>query len=293
MSAGIPQFTVADVERIIGLPFERTARQCHAVSSAIVRSRAIPGARVARGACDGVPGQHSWVVVGDPYEPGAPIVDATLWSYDETVSGIWTGRYSLTGRHTPHGGEGRMAPWRITRGDGGTICLAPLAEFYLPAEARDFLATLGPLDATGWMRLGNAPVRGWPAAAIIAAMADTPQLRALVPIDRLGMLTDRNPGGSYLPEGGLDPIPAPVVAEPVLGKLEANGVECIDCPGLGSYYRAEDGDDPEDMACPMDDGEGQEHSVLPVHISDQALGRPDDDDNFVPRQGIWAYQVEG
>jgi hypothetical protein len=28
-------------------------------------------------------------------------------------------------------------------------------------------------------------------------MDDTEALRALVPIDRLGMLTDRNPGGLY------------------------------------------------------------------------------------------------
>jgi hypothetical protein len=37
-------------------------------------------------------------------------------------------------------------------------------------------------------------------------MDDTPDLEALVPIDLLGMLTDRNPGGLYLPSN--KPLPA-------------------------------------------------------------------------------------
>ena len=72
------------------------SRQCHAASIAIVRARIFPHARVARGWCQGVPGQHSWVVVGggDDYTPAcydrerAQIVDPTLWSYDKNVSGI-------------------------------------------------------------------------------------------------------------------------------------------------------------------------------------------------------------
>lgn len=57
---------------------------------------------------------------------------------------------------------------------------------------------VGPLDRPGWMRLASCPVGGWPAAEVLAAMDDTPALQTLVPIDRLGMLTDRNPGGLYL-----------------------------------------------------------------------------------------------
>lgn len=41
--------------------------------------------------------------------------------------------------------------------------------------------------------------QNWPAAEIIAAIDDTKALSALVPIDILGMLTDRNPSGLYLP----------------------------------------------------------------------------------------------
>jgi hypothetical protein len=43
-------------------------------------------------------------------------------------------------------------------------------------------------------------MEGWPSSEIIAAMDDTDELRALVPIDILGMVTDRNPGGLYLSE---------------------------------------------------------------------------------------------
>jgi hypothetical protein len=49
------------------------------------------------------------------------------------------------------------------------------------------------------LSLLGSPVHGWPAAEIVAAIADTPSLAAYVPIDLLGMLTDRNPGKLYLP----------------------------------------------------------------------------------------------
>lgn len=44
-----------------------------------------------------------------------------------------------------------------------------------------------------------APTPGWPAAEIVAAMCETPNLQSLVSVDLAGMLTDRNPGGLYLP----------------------------------------------------------------------------------------------
>ena len=62
-------------------------------------------------------------------------------------------------------------------------------------------AVVGPLDYGGWSILANyCPVEGWPAGEIYAAMDDTPALKSLVPIDRLGMLTNRNPGRLYLRE---------------------------------------------------------------------------------------------
>ena len=37
----------------------------------------------------------------------------------------------------------------------------------------------------------------WPAGPILTAMAETRGLKALIPIDILGMNTDLNPGGLY------------------------------------------------------------------------------------------------
>jgi hypothetical protein len=198
MPAAMPEVTVAQVEEAWAGPFETTSHQCHAVSLAIVRAGLVPGGRVARGACRGVVGQHSWVTVGDPYVLGAPILDATLWSYDPSVEGVWTGRATNEGRHVPHGGAGSI--WTYGRpppAQGEPVALVGQDE--LSRDAQLFLELLGPLDRRGWAMLADAPVLGWPAAEIIAAMDDTPELRALVPIDRLGMLTDRNPSGLYLP----------------------------------------------------------------------------------------------
>src|SRR6185503_13529455 len=159
--------------QIIGAPLAQTAKQCHGVSLAIVRSGRIPGARVARGTCRGVPGQHSWEVVG-----------------------VWHGMATNDGRHVPHGGHGSIWGWgKPTSGDGPPIDLTPTKT--LSRAARVFLDLLGPLDRRGWAMLAEAPVLGWPAAEIIAAMDDTADLRTLVPIDRLGMLTDRNPCSLY------------------------------------------------------------------------------------------------
>lgn len=194
----VDSLTADEVADIIGAPFETTRRRCHVVSLAIVQSGRFPGARVARGACLGVPGQHSWVTVGYPYLPGVPIIDATLWSYDPTVTGVWCGRVN-DGRHIPHGGFGSIRDYgRPVAGTGPPIELTPTTP--LSKTARGFLELLGPLDRTGWARLAQAPVLGWPAGEIIAAMDDTPEVSALVPIDILGMVTNRNPGGLYLPE---------------------------------------------------------------------------------------------
>ncbi len=189
--------TVPEVVTAIGIPRDRWARNCHGVSLAIVKSGVLgQPARVARGTCAGVGGQHSWVVLGDDcYDPKVKILDATLWSYDQTVPVLWWGTYR-DGRHTPHGHGSIWKYGRPLPGDGPPIELTPSKPFSRPARA--FLELLGPLDAAGWMRLANAPVGNWPAAEIIAAMADTSGTAGLIPIDTLGMVTDRNPGGLYL-----------------------------------------------------------------------------------------------
>lgn len=183
--------------REIGIPFEKWARQCHAISLKLVKSGLLGPARVARGACDGVGGQHSWIVLGDDcYSRKALIVDPTLWSYDSTVKGISVSLNSRDGRHTPHGAGNIMEWGKPQRGGGPVIRLTP--EETLSEMAVFFLEEmLGPLDRQGWASLSSAPVEDWPAGEIFAAMDDTEELKTLVPIDILGMTTRRNPGGLY------------------------------------------------------------------------------------------------
>ncbi len=178
-------------------PLERWAGNCHAASLAVVRAGLAH--RVARGTCLGVPSQHSWAVAGsDCYSPNARIIDPTLWSYvaEPPVVLVCSARRGL---HRPHGagsiwkyGRPRPAP-----PGASVVRLSPSSRRRLSDAALDFLSLLEPLDRTGWQLLAEAPVGGWPAAEILAAMDDTRELATLVPIDTLGMLTDRNPGGLY------------------------------------------------------------------------------------------------
>jgi hypothetical protein len=170
-------------------PLSQYHHDCHGASLALVRAGI--GTRVARGFCEGVGSQHSWVVIGDNcYDTQATIIDPTLWSYRKDVKGIYVGsqkKYS----HTPHG-QGSIWDWGKPVAQGGKpVKLEPKSPLSL--AAKEFLSMIEPLDHHGWGILASAPVQGWPAAEIIAAMDDTESLSALVPIDRLGMLTDRNP----------------------------------------------------------------------------------------------------
>lgn len=188
---------LADQALVVLKPLDHWAHQCHAASVELLRSGEFAPARVARGSCRGVPGQHSWLVLGDDcYDDDATIIDPTLWSYDGTVTGIWVGTYH-DGRHRPHG-KGSIWDWgRPDAPVSEPISLTPSKP--LSVTALTFLDLLGPLDRQGWGLLASyAPVEGWPAGEIIEAMLDTPALSSLVPIDRVGMLTDRNPGGLYL-----------------------------------------------------------------------------------------------
>jgi hypothetical protein len=197
---------VVQAARILG-PLDRWAAQCHAASLKVVQEATFT-ARVARGSCDGVGGQHSWVVVGDDcYDRGATIIDPTLWSYDASVEGIWVGTMA-DGRHRPFGLGSIWQRGRPHPAVGRAVRLTPTTPFSDRAES--FLDMLGPLDLDGWALLAHAPVEGWPADEILAAMCDTPHpeipgvtLGGRIPIDTLGMVTDRNPGGLYLANGGL------------------------------------------------------------------------------------------
>lgn len=186
--------TAAEFETAVGRPLDAFAHDCHAAALALVRSGTVGESRVARGFCPGVAGQHSWVVLGDDcYDRDAVVVDPTLWSYDETVVGIWTGKASSR-PHEPHG-SGSI--WKWGRPDYPTGEIVTL-DVEWSREARQFFYIVGPLDLRGWAQLAHAPVEGWPAAEIIGAIYDDERLSARVPIDIVGMLTDRNPSGLYL-----------------------------------------------------------------------------------------------
>ncbi|MGH3977233.1 MAG: hypothetical protein ACRDS9_28555 [Pseudonocardiaceae bacterium] len=192
-------------EELLGSPRADWARNCHAVSLALVRSRAVgietgddgsPVCRVARGSSPGVAGQHSWVVFSrDCYDPHALVLDLTLWSYDPTAPLIYCGR-AHERPHTPHGSGSIYTTARPSSHGGEPIRLTPTQP--LSGEAKTFLDMLGPLDVHGWRELASAPVGGWPAHELTTAMFQTDCLRPLVPIDLAGMRTDLNPAGLYL-----------------------------------------------------------------------------------------------
>jgi hypothetical protein len=185
-----------------GAPLEQFAHQCHAASLALVRGGV--GLRVLRGSCAGVPGQHSWVLMdtgNDPggrgiYNPRAIVLDPTRWSYVGEAPYVLQVRAAVCG-YVPHGAGSIWKYGRPLEPTGPVVPLTPSRP--LSRQAQTFLDLLGPLDRRGWAQLANGPMEGWPAGEVLAAMDDTPEVQALVPVDRLGMLTDCNPGGLYLP----------------------------------------------------------------------------------------------
>lgn len=180
--------------------FDDFAHDCHSVSLALVRSGLLgkggpKGPRVARGACMGVGSQHSWVVLGHPYDQTATIVDLTLWSYNGSQPRIWIGDL-MSGFHHPKGLEWIFNSDKPHTRGGEPILLD---EEKLSASARHFLQTIGPLDAPGWAALwSRCGMVGWPAKEILEAFVDQNRgMAPLVPIDIVGMVTDRNPQGLY------------------------------------------------------------------------------------------------
>jgi hypothetical protein len=198
---------VSEVKKVLG-PLDGWAGHCHGASMAIVEHELFT-CRVARGTCEGVGSQHSWVVLGkDCYDKEAPIIDPTLCGYRDDVKGIWTGTMR-DGLHRPHG-QGSIWEWgRPVAGDGEKIELDP-GDTPFSVDALAFFDALGPLDRMGWARLANAPVEEWPAAEIMPAINRT--VGPLVPIDIIGMLTNENPGNLYIANGHEDEFAVEVPA---------------------------------------------------------------------------------
>lgn len=198
----------ADAEKLgelIGVPYETWSGKCHEVSFKLLSTGLLGPGRIARGWADAVVGQHSWIVLGpDVYARDAVIVDPTIRPY-LVAHRIWLNAegiladYASALGHQAHGaGSIWEGPHKPCPSGGPVIGLTP--SFELSGAAKLFLSddVLGPLDRRGWGQLANGPMEQWPAAEIIAAMDDTPALKALVPVDILGMVTDRNPKKCYL-----------------------------------------------------------------------------------------------
>lgn len=205
-----------EVAEAIGWPHTQWQANCHSVSHAIVTAGLIPHARVARGTCEGVLGQHSWIVaptadgaLGDCYADNAVIVDPTLWTYRDDVTDICIGRADEHGWHHPFGkGDHIMNVGRPPKPQAGEklVTLAPDAYEALSADARYWVDRMfGPLTRDGWFDLAHTTVIGWPSDEIIRAMRLTPGLGQLVPIDIVGMLTNLDPRALYLHPDDVDP----------------------------------------------------------------------------------------
>lgn len=181
---------ITEINEILG-DLSTWENRCHEASLKLVQNGI--GDRVARGVNKHVAGQHSWVVCGDPYKPSL-VIDPTLhFHMDSMPNHVYVG--SPRG-HIPQGAGSIWQTGQPVCGGGDIIRLTPAEP--LSADAKVFLSLVEPLDRQGWCTLIHSPVGGWPASEIIAAVDDTAALSALVPIDILGMITDRNPEGLYL-----------------------------------------------------------------------------------------------
>lgn len=194
---------------VAAFPSGDWSHQCHAASLALVRSGLLapfgePGHdyRVVRGVCAGVPGQHSWVVIGDPIGVRhAIVVDPTLWSYTQEDPGVIVTTYSRTyTKHRPKGvavtARRRADIFDIGKPGPAISTVIPLD--VKDAFARHFLDLLGPMDAAGWHTLfSRLPMTGWPAKPILTAAAAHPALAPHIPVDILGIYTDLNPDNLY------------------------------------------------------------------------------------------------
>lgn len=169
-------------------PMKRWSKQCHAASVRLVESGVIPGARVARGTCRMVPGQHSWVCIGDPYADNVLILDPTLWSYTGVAAEVWVGERKRF-NHRPFG-YGNIFAWgRPPNCKLKQAVSLPEPEGGWTSAAKTFLEMLGPIDMDGWRILAHAPVQGWPATEIMTQMCrHSESMRMMIPVDIRGMV---------------------------------------------------------------------------------------------------------
>lgn len=189
----LPQ--ISTIEAAIGIKFHDWAKQCHAISIAIVKSGIFgKKARVARGWAKGVGSQHSWIALGDIYSLTDTIIDPTLWSYDDEVDGVWVGTLADEIHH-PHGEGSIWDAGKPVHQGRETIVFDRTG---LSAIATGFLDMVEPLDMGGWSVLLNGAQLGWPSNEIVQAAAKQKAFDCIIKIDILGMRTNLNPGGLYM-----------------------------------------------------------------------------------------------
>lgn len=176
-------------------PMRQWENRCHEASVKLVASGVIKGLRVARGSCRLVPSQHSWAVLGNPYDKGALILDPTLWSHTRVSPEVFVGTGKKWG-HKPHGSGSIFEFGRPPLPTGKIVKLAPPKEGWSTA-AKGFLAVIGPLDFEGWSVLAHCPVGGWPSKEILGQLRKHPQLGNFIPIDIVGMLLEDTCGDLY------------------------------------------------------------------------------------------------
>jgi hypothetical protein len=189
------KLTIKEVEEAIGL-LEYWEQNCHGASLALVHSGLLPeGSRVARGWAQGVGSQHSWAMVAPTttvYDGANQVVDITLHGYVPKAPRLYIAK-ARAWPHVPHGaGELRQkGPERLGPRIDLDVALSP--------SAKAFLKMWAPrgLDYKGWMTLFNGPMQGWPSRELVLAGYQTKAIRATIPIDIIGMLTDENPSKLY------------------------------------------------------------------------------------------------
>lgn len=187
------------VEEAIHRPLTDFAHQCHAASVALVESgllqRYADGEPifVARGRARGIMSQHSWVTVGTPYDP-TTIVDLTMWSYNPCIDTVRIlDGADASSHYVPHGLSGENASEALR---DMVLEMDPIHLDVSDPQAAAFLRGRV-LDVRAWMKLFSCNVSTYPARAIIEAAHRNDRLRALIPIDLVGMLTEINVGGAY------------------------------------------------------------------------------------------------
>lgn len=205
--------TTADIERAIELPSESWGGRCHEVSLMAVGSGVLgepgPTCRVVRGSAPGygIGGQHSWIALGDPYDPKTVYVDVTAQAWDNDVEGLlvsyaadnWLAHVSDARRwHLPFGYDSRNVMKVGRPAPPGPGEKGYLLEGELSDDATSFLDLLGPLTSHGWSAMFGWAKGGWSYREILtAAVEQVPRVNALTSIDLIGHGTDLNPQGLY------------------------------------------------------------------------------------------------